>query len=273
MTDDWLQIADDFATCWNLPRAIGALDGRRITMNKPKNSGLLYRNYKGTFSIVLLAVVDARYRFLYIDVGCNGRISDGGVFNRSTLAQAINDNSLNIPQPRDLPGTDVQCPFYFVADDAFKLSESLMKPYPFRNMSKPERIYNYRISRGRRIVENAFGILAQRFRFLQANLALQPTTVQTLTLAACALHNFLRSRTTYMHSVDIDREDPVTHVVHEAQWRQAPSNMRNVSSQIGARTRHTDNAKDIRQCLRDYFSSPAGAVPWQDQMIHNSVTT
>jgi len=46
------------------------------------NSDNYYYNYIGTFSIVLLAVVDAEYKFLYVDVGCNARVSNGGVLNR-----------------------------------------------------------------------------------------------------------------------------------------------------------------------------------------------
>ena len=64
-------------------------------MQAPANSGSYYYNYKGTFSNELLAVVDAEYKFLYVDVGCNGRVSDGGVFNRCSLYHALETGLLD----------------------------------------------------------------------------------------------------------------------------------------------------------------------------------
>jgi len=58
-------------------------------MQAPANSGSYYYSYKGTFNIMLLAVFDAEYKFLYVDVGCNGRVSDGGLFNRYSLYHAL----------------------------------------------------------------------------------------------------------------------------------------------------------------------------------------
>ena len=73
------------------------MDGKHILKQPPPNSGSYYFNYKQRFSIVLLAIVDANYNFLYVDNGCNGRISDGGVFKNSTLYTALEENSLNYP--------------------------------------------------------------------------------------------------------------------------------------------------------------------------------
>ncbi|KAJ8970916.1 hypothetical protein NQ314_000966 [Rhamnusium bicolor] len=90
---DWLEIARDFETTWNALNVIGELDGKHITINAPKGQGSAYFNYKKQHSIVLLALVDVKYNFTYINVGINGRLSDGGVFWNSGLAKAIEDNN------------------------------------------------------------------------------------------------------------------------------------------------------------------------------------
>jgi hypothetical protein len=55
-------------------------------------------------------------------------------------------------------------PFGFVDDDALALLANFMKPFPGQHpKSSPERIFNYRLSRACRIMENVFGIIAARF--------------------------------------------------------------------------------------------------------------
>lgn len=159
---EWKAVAKTFSTRWNFEHTLGAIDGKHIAIRRPPNSGSLYYNYKGFYSIVLLGVVDGDYKFIYVDVGANGSCSDASLFIDTSLRQSIEAGTAGIPAAEPLPGQEEDMPYFLVGDDAFPLRRWLMKPYPHRGMSKEERIFNYRLSRARRIVENAFGILANR---------------------------------------------------------------------------------------------------------------
>ena len=119
------------------------------------------------------------------------RCADGGIFADTDLKQAVEEGMLGIPPPEPLPNDTVCLPYAFVADEAFPLRQWLMKPYPQRNLTHDQRIYNYRLCRARRIVENAFGVVANRWRVLAKRIDITPTRVELVVLACCALHNML----------------------------------------------------------------------------------
>ncbi|CAH1995474.1 unnamed protein product [Acanthoscelides obtectus] len=85
----WKEISKKFEELWNFPHCIGSMDGKHVIIDAPIHSGTEYRNYKSFFSIVMFAVVDAEYNFLFVDAGCQGRISDGGVFKDTIFFQKI----------------------------------------------------------------------------------------------------------------------------------------------------------------------------------------
>ena len=116
----------------------------------PKNGGSLYFNYKGFHSIILLALVDAKYKFLWVDVGTNGSSSDAQIFNDCDLCSGIIDGTLDVPDAEPLPGDDRDMPYFLIGDDAFSLRTWLMKPFSARGLPDEERIYNYRLSHARR---------------------------------------------------------------------------------------------------------------------------
>ena len=74
----WKQIENEFADRWNFPNCLSALDGKHIVITAPFNSRSLFHNYKGTFSINLMALVDANYMFIFMDIGQYGSNADGG---------------------------------------------------------------------------------------------------------------------------------------------------------------------------------------------------
>jgi len=264
--EGWKEIADKFASRWNLPHCCGALDGKHVAIRCPANTGSVYYNYKGFYSIILMALVDADYKFVFVDVGTNGGRSDGGVFDYTDLKKHLEDGTAGLPPPEPLPNDDRDMPFFIVGDEAFPLRTWLMKPIPQRNLTRAQRIFNYRLSRGRRIVENAFGLLASRFRCLLGTMPQNPDTVTSIVLACICLHNLLRTRyPTAADNMVIDQENAETHEVIPGSWRDHASlaDMGDVARGNVA----TRDAKNQRQYLVEYFNSPAGSVPWQESKI------
>ena len=102
--EDWVRIANEFEQKWNFPNCVGAVDGKHVVLKSPAKSGSMFYNYKGTFSIVLLAAVGANYRFIIIDVGGYGKQSDGGTFATSEFGIRFNSGGLDLPEPRALSG-------------------------------------------------------------------------------------------------------------------------------------------------------------------------
>ena len=94
---EWQTIADDFFARWNFPNCIGAIDGKHIMIQCPSNSGSLFFNYKSYFSIVLLAVASADYRFVMVDIGAYGSSNDSGVLNHTALFKCLKKRTLEYP--------------------------------------------------------------------------------------------------------------------------------------------------------------------------------
>ncbi|KAJ4939354.1 hypothetical protein JOQ06_028803 [Pogonophryne albipinna] len=131
--------------------------------------------------------------FRVIQVGDFGRTSDGGVYAGSDLGKGLEARTLHVPTSTSLPGAAHlgEMPFVMVGDAAFPLKPYLRRPYPGKNLTQQKRILNYRLSRARMVVENAFGILASRWRIFYRRINLHPKNVDKLVVAACILHNFL----------------------------------------------------------------------------------
>nr|CAH7732281.1 unnamed protein product [Callosobruchus chinensis] len=151
--EQWQKIEEGFRTKWNYPNCVGAIDGKYVVFEKPPNTGSQFYNYKKEFSIVLLALVDADYRFITVDVGGYGRNSDGRIFRSSQLGKKLLSNQLNLPEPKPLPQTNIILPHVIVGDEAFPLLRNVMRPYPGAQTgnNQENRIYNYRHCRARRL--------------------------------------------------------------------------------------------------------------------------
>lgn len=246
----WTETSEGFFSRWQFPNCVGAIDGKHIRIKKPVRSGSMYWNYKGFCSVVLLAVGDAHGRLLVVDIGSYGSCSDGGIFNESQFGKLLAAHKLNLPNPAKIPHTDITIPHLFVADEAFPLMPSLMKPFARRNISFEKQVFNYRLSRARRQIECIFGIMSSTWRILLKPIETNVSSAIMTVKAICVLHNFL-----------LEKEPERLHRITESGESAV---MRDRSFLSTSRTA-TQEANGIRDILCNYFVSPTGSLPWQNE--------
>ena len=140
--EKWLSVAKEVEEKWQFPNCVRTIDGKHVPLINPFNSGSTHFNYKRFFSIALLALVNTNYKFLYVNVGGQGRISDGGVFKNSELYDLLVNGEINLPDSRQLPdlsnlndsflvesNRESEVSYIVVVDNAFPLTTYCMKPY------------------------------------------------------------------------------------------------------------------------------------------------
>ncbi len=265
-------IANRFQKETHFPHCIGALDGKHIVMQNPFHAGSTFINYKGTFSVVLMALCDSNYCFTYANIGAQGRISDGGVFNSCSLAKNIDGGTLHLPADEPLVNGGKCTPYVIVADNAFALKKNIMVPYPGREgqvFNSRERIFNYRLSAARCRIENTFGVLASVFRIFRKPMLLQQQKVRIITECCLLLHNFLRrSRTSHGTYTPQGAFDTYTEADGQMQcipgsWRDDPEPSTSFLPCRSIARKSCNTAKDVRNEFANFFLSDAGEVPWQ----------
>lgn len=252
-TKRWLLIAEGFKKRANFPNCIGCVDGKHIRIEKFPNSGTMNFNYKGYFSIVLLAVVDSDYRFVYVDIGSYGKDCDSAIFQRTNFYQLLTEGRLNIPPPVPLhPSRNNRIPHVLVGDEAFQLTQHLLRPFGGNHLDVEKRIYNYRHCRARRYVECAFGIMANKWRIFHRPLNVKKVLSKSIVKACVVLHNVVREKDGY-RSDDMFMSTGNDGLTNVPRARNVPH---------GGRT-----ANYIRNNFAEYFVSPEGSLPWQMNKI------
>ncbi|XP_049271307.1 uncharacterized protein LOC119391642 [Rhipicephalus sanguineus] len=252
-------VVDRLEDAW-IQMAVGALDGCHFPVSPPKDHAADYYNYKGWYSMILLAVVDHRYCFKYINVGAPGRCHDAYVYGRSWLCEKIERGLLASPV-----AIIEHCPVkpLILCDQAFPLTETLLKPFPSASPGcqqneirhiccyelvtgihsivwyrSTKAIFNYNLSKTRRIVENAFGRLKVRFRFTMKRMECKLANARQAIKTACILHNICESF-----------RDAV-----EQHWEQDAQTFQALYEQpFHTTTVSTGQGEEVRQALAKYF--------------------
>jgi hypothetical protein len=98
----------------------------------------------------------------------------------------------SLPLPRNPDNSTSDLTYVFVGNEAFALRKDLLKPFSPKQLTNERRVFNYRLSRARRVIENTFGIMASRFRVFRTEINLKLGRIETVVLSCCVLHNFLR---------------------------------------------------------------------------------
>lgn len=188
------------------------------------------------------------------------------------MSHALEHNTMSIPKERPLPNTNYLFPFVIIGDEGFPLKTYLMRPFVKKNLQNIEhRVFNYRLSRARRVSENAFGILVTRWRILQTPIALKLSTAETIVQAITCLHNYIINTKScnnqYIQENIIDHENSAGELI-AGNWRTSiPENgFINPLGRIGA---NVGAAIAVRQrnTLARYFVSEEGSISWQWQHI------
>jgi len=198
----------------------------------------------------LLALVDANKRFLTVDVGQYGRVSDGNVFSNSNIAMRLARQNIGLPPDENLGG--VPLPYTVIGDEAFPLKKYLMRPYPrtARRLSEAERIFNYRLSRSRNTVENAFGILANTWRIYERPIERRVQLCDKLILATVVLHNYMLESPTETNPALGEQTNPL------------------IRMNVAAATNSTREALNVRSSFMEYFMSDEGHVQRQKRVVN-----
>ena len=188
--EELIEIMDSFEETWQFPCAFGAVDGCHLPIKCPTGgleSAKEFHNFKNFYSVVLMAVVDSKKRFMWASSGFPGNSHDSIILQSTTFFQKMSNG--NYLPPYCAKDKEVNlCPC-LLGDSAFPFLPWLLKPYSGAILSKEERYFNYRLSRARMVVEGAFGLLKGRWRVLLRKSECQIETVKSMSLASIVLHN------------------------------------------------------------------------------------
>lgn len=208
-----------------------------------------------------MALADANYCFTIVDIGAEGRRSDGGIFHNSELRHQLENNYLKLPKARSISENIPTLPYVIVGDEAFALASYMLRPYPRScNLNIKKKVFNYRLSRARRVIECAFGILTSRWRIFRRPITTNVNAAILIVQATVCLHNFLMKRD--LNLPIQNRSYSVSIPVQDTNSCQALHSLENVENT-------TFRGSTIRDLFAQYFYT-SGAIEQQWTKAHTS---
>ena len=189
-TEEFKEKMLDTEELWQFPFSWAAVDGCHIPIKCPPGgleSCKEYHNFKNFYSVVLMAMVDAKYRFVWGSCGFPGNSHDSVILQATSLWNKIQEGSFLPDFSNSLEG--VMIPPLIIGDSAFPFEKWLMKPYTNAVLTPKQRYFNYRLSRARMVIEGAYGQLKGRWRILMRKSESSHEEVKVYTLACMVLHN------------------------------------------------------------------------------------
>lgn len=143
------------------------------------------------------------------DFGINGRISDGGVIEYSKFYDKLKSGDLCIPKPRTIRSDIEELPYVFISDEAFSLRPDMIKPYAQAELTPEKSVFNKRLSKARHVIESTLGIMASRFGIFRTPINLKLENIDSVVMACCVLHNFLRRKCSNAYCSELDLEENI----------------------------------------------------------------
>ena len=175
---------------WQFPYAYAAIDGCHIPIKCPAGgleSSKEFHNFKNFYSIVLIAMIDAKYKFVWASAGWPGNSHDAIIFQATDLYKKLSEDRVLPYIVYEEKGT--KCHPMILCDSAFSFKSWLMKPYTNAVLTAQQRYFNYRLSRARMVSERAYGKFKGRWRVLLRKAENVKETVHVGKLACVVLHN------------------------------------------------------------------------------------
>ncbi|KAJ8910620.1 hypothetical protein NQ315_002856 [Exocentrus adspersus] len=149
---------------------IGAIDGCHINIKQP-NTKHAYCNRKGQFSVLLQGICDDKKKFIDVFCGEPGSMHDARLLKKSSLYDRAHNG-----------------------DSAYPCLPWLVPPFKDNgHLTERQKIFNFRHSSSRIVIENAFGLLKARFRRLRKFEKDNLQFVSKCVVAATVLHNICMS--------------------------------------------------------------------------------